>query len=198
LPALRQLLFLRTEHLLADRTDFFEQSLAETLPDTLRYLDAQAVAVHKDSLSPRQLAAVRHVFEDVLQLAPADFDDALRYVVPRERAGDGVFLARDDRWTVTSEAETSTTLARIDDAAAVTVYNIAGQPKQVELLFSLAPESEGSLLVTAESTVLFDAAPAAQAVIRIVLTVPMGATVVDFSNRLPGPVIIKNPQLIVR
>ena len=198
LPGLRQLLFLRTEHLLSDRTDFFEQDMAETLPDVLHYLDVQVVVVHRDSLSPKQVSAARHVLEDVLQLSPADFGDAVRYVLPQSLAGDGVFLARDEAWTVTFDSGSATTLAQIDNAANLTLYNITAQPHRVALEFSVAAQSEGSLVVTAGKQVLFDPATAGEnQVVRIQIEIPPGVTSLDFSNRLPGPVIIQNPRLLV-
>jgi hypothetical protein len=185
--------------MLLGRDDFFAQEVSETLADTLRYLDVRTIVVHRDSLSPTQVTAVRHVLENGLRLSAVDFGEAVRYDVPADLAGDGVFLSRDEGWTVTFEAESAATLAGVQTAAAVALYNIDTRPRQVELTFTLSQESEGSLIVTSEANTLFDEVGARSGeVARLVLTLPPGVTTLNFFNRLPGPVIIENPRLIVR
>lgn len=83
LPGLRQLLFLRTKALLQDERDsVFDQNLEEALPRVLRDLDAQAIAVHIDSLSAQQWRAVRYFLEERMGWTGEKYDDIVLYKVP--------------------------------------------------------------------------------------------------------------------
>jgi hypothetical protein len=198
LPVLRQLLFLRTTHLLEDRPDFFAQEASETLPDVLRWVDARTIVVHQDSLTATQQAAVEHLLEDTLGFVPVLVGDAQLYRLPELRGGDGVFLARDENWTVTFDRESGTTFAGPSDTAGVTLYNVRRQLKTAALIFRLAPKSEGSLLVRRGDEVLFDQSGWSGDDIRISLELAPGATELTFQNRLPGPIVIQDPQLGVQ
>ena len=97
LPALRQLLYLRSKHLQEGRPEFHNQELVEAFVDTARYIDAQAVLVHRDSLSPVQLVAVTNFLEEQAGLAPQLFGDVVLYQLTSDfqARGDGVFLLED-------------------------------------------------------------------------------------------------------
>lgn len=99
LPALRQLLFLRTRALLEDRKDFFDQDLVETLPDVLKYLDVSVIAVHVDSLSAEQRRAIEYFLEERLAWKGEKYDNIVLYRVT-DRPGDGIFKSDKQVYTV--------------------------------------------------------------------------------------------------
>ncbi|HLD25642.1 MAG TPA: hypothetical protein VJC05_01195 [Candidatus Andersenbacteria bacterium] len=194
LPVLRQLLFLRTTHLLENRHEFFDQAPTETLVDVLRWLDARVILVHRDSLTTRQLAAVQHLLEPV---APGeDAGEEILYRIPVSAQGDGVFLSRDERWQVGYDQVRGATFAHVSSEAGITLYNVTSSPKEVRLVIERAEESEGSLRISKGNTVLYEEAGGLQP-ITVTLPVSPGTTQLEFTNRLPGPVILKNPRLLV-
>jgi hypothetical protein len=200
LPALRQLLWLRTTHLLEDRADFFDQETAETLPDVLRWLDARQLIVHPDSLTSLQLKAVRHTLEDVVSLVPQFVDDTLLYHTPADLAGDGVFLTRDDRWNVSFDATRAVTRVSPADGAHATLYNVTGERRVAQLRFTLDDGAGGSLLIRRGAQVLYDATDVPQRAagdIKISVELTGETTDLTFHNRLSGHVIMINPQLTV-
>lgn len=83
LPALRQLLFLRTKALWEDQEDsVFGRDLIEALPEVLRDLDVWAVVVHVDSLSAQQRKAVTYFLEERMGWTGKKYDDIVLYQVP--------------------------------------------------------------------------------------------------------------------
>ncbi len=142
LPALRQLLYLRTTTLLESRPEFFGQGLAETLPDVMKYLDTKGILLHTDSVSPVHLSAVKKLLEEEMGLAAKKYDDALLYVVAS--GGDSVFLARDERWqNVGYDARRDSMFGEVAGEAGLKLYNVSDVPKIVDLSFMVPNESAG-------------------------------------------------------
>lgn len=186
LPALRQLLFLRTAHVLGDRKEFFEQDIVETLPDVLKYVDAHAVAVRVDSLSGEQREAVEHFLAEELGWPGEKFDDVVLYRV-QPRSTDGVFLARDGRWeNVGYDPKRESTFAEVSYQAAITIYNVTTRPVEVELEFEV---EAGKVQVLDRS---------AQAGEHVKVSTVLGGSskkTLNFDNFLPERAVIRNPKL---
>lgn len=204
LPALRQLLYLRTSHIREDRDDFFAQDPVETIVDTFTWLDIGGILIHTDSLSSQQLSAVRAWLQDDLHLTPQVFDDALLYATGDLPAtitdqSDGVFLARDDRWeNVRFDAITNTIYADVSNEATTVLYNVREVPVTVELTVTLAPSSTGSLVVTDNATTVADlSGEISGATVTIPLTLSPGSHELTWRNRVPGTVRLQNPTLHV-
>jgi len=200
LPALRQLLHLRTTHIRQDRKDFFDQGAVETLPDTLRWLDVGGILVHSDSLSPLQLSATRNFLEDDLGLIPSDFSDGFLYdVSPLLEAGDsdGVFLARDGRWqNVGFDEERESVFAELPTEATTTLYNVSDQTQVVRLQFQVPLEGHGNVVVRTEDDVLVaDLTAGPGELVEIEYVLEPGSVVLHWRNKLTQKVIIQNPAL---
>ena len=138
MPALRQILYLRTNHLLEHRTEFLEQDMVETMGDVVDALDIGQVVVHPDSLSDRQLEATIDFMEKTCKLRREEIDDVWLYDSSQLPAGDGVFIARDDAWgEVGREPETGKIIAGIKDEATLTIYNNNQGPKRIVINWEL-------------------------------------------------------------
>ncbi|MAF80506.1 hypothetical protein CL628_00670 [bacterium] len=202
LPSLRQLLHLRTTHIRQDRNDFFEQDPVETLPDTLRWLDAGGILVHTDSLSVLQLATVRDFLEDDLGLTPVMYDDALLYDTASLLEGavtDGVFMSRDGRWeNVGYDEERDSVFAELTSEASTTLYNVTTRPQAVRLTFTIPDESQGNMLVTAANgATVADVAATAGETVTVTYQLLPGSTELTWRNKLTQKVILQNPVLSV-
>jgi hypothetical protein len=202
LPALRQLLHLRTTHIRQDRSDFFEQDPVETLPDTLHWLDAGGILVHTDSLSVLQLATARDFLEDDLGLTPVAYDDAFLYDVAPLLANattDGVFLSRDGRWeNVGYDEARDSVFAELPSEATTTLYNVTTRPQSVRLTFTIPHESQGNILITtADGATVADVAAVAGETVVIPYQLLPGSTQLTWRNKLTQKVILKNPTLTV-
>ncbi|MDP3997125.1 MAG: hypothetical protein U1C49_01075 [Candidatus Andersenbacteria bacterium] len=200
LPALRQLLYLRTTHVERQSDDFFGQVLAETLPDVLRYLDVGAIVINKDSLSDNQLTVVRQFLEREMKMQAEDFGDVVLYLAEIDKlpAGDGVFLSRDSRWAnVGYDSKRDSIFAEIPNEAEVALYNVRGENVQVGLRFDIAPESQGNILVKSADKMVTDLHLQGGEEAKIRMTLPLGKTTLTFINRGSGKVVIQNPLLEV-
>lgn len=199
LPALRQLLYLRTTALQENRQEFFDQDLDETLPDVLNFLDAPNILVHTDSLSQVQQKAVRHLLEDLMGLKAREYSDALLYTIENmEQKSDGVFLSRDERWqNVGFDARRDSVFAEINHDASVTLYNVTQEEKKVTLSFSFAPESHGNMSIKRAGTeiVRYSSRGGQRETLMIVL--PPGEATISFENLLDDKVILQNPEMQV-
>ena len=200
LPALRQLLHLRTTHIHQDRDDFFAQDPNETFPDTLRWLDIGGILVHSDSLSQLQLATVRAYLEEDLALTPVDHNDALLYDVSPllgRDLGDGVFMSRDAGWeNVAYDAKLDTHFAELPREAVTSLYNVTTQERTARLEFTIAPDSHGNIAVKTETGVtVADLAGEPGEQIRFDALLQPGRTNLIWGNKLPEKVIIQDPVL---
>lgn len=205
IPALRQLLFMRATDLLEERLDFFGQQLYETLPDALVYLDVGAIVVHADSLSFRQLQAVRHLLEEQLSLLPYRVDDVVLYdtrilFTQHRRASlhtDGLFLARDSNWrSVATDQETGQSSALFDKPAGMTIFNVTKESLLVELTFTVDEGSAPFMVSRTRGQNVASLSTAGYA--RVTITVEPGAADFVFAPVEANTAIrLINPQLHV-
>ncbi len=140
-PGIRQLLYLRTTELLEGRYEFFNQNIAETLPDAMAWLDAHAVIVHTDSLSNAQNDALRTLFAQSTGFTKESFGDADVYILNHAAAGsDGVFLMRGDGWEhVGYDPKRDSVFGEIPSEAYLTIVNVGEDNTAVALLFDAPP-----------------------------------------------------------
>lgn len=138
MPALRQLLYLRTGHLLEERDEFMEQNMTETLSDVSRWLEVEQMIVHPDSLSGLQKDAVINFLEQVSGLKREVVDDVWLYDVNQLPAGDGIFIVRDDNWgEVGMDPDSEEVVAGIKNEASLTVYNGNDRQAQVQISWKI-------------------------------------------------------------
>lgn len=197
LPALRQLLYVRTGQLRERRPDFFGQDLSETLPDALIWMDASAIIVHVDSLSALQVSVIQSFLHDEGFISERH-DDVLLFTQSTPPVSDGVFLSRDGRWEhVGFDPARDSVFAELPSEATTTLYNVTDQVQQAELTFTIPPEGHGNISVRHGETLVGDitAGPGEDATITI--AIPPGAMELTWMNRLPSKAIIQNPQLRV-
>lgn len=200
LPALRQLIYLRTGHLSEGRDDFFAQDMVETIRDVLNWLDVGAVVVHTDSLSSVQEKEVSNFLENKLNLEIQKYNDVSLYLVdPKKTAGDGVFLSRDGRWdNVGFDSERGSIFAEIQKEASITLYNVREEKVGIVLEFNIAPESHGKMLIKNGDVIVSDLLAAGGEKVEIEVVLEPGRTKFDFINRLTDKVIIQDPVLRVQ
>ena len=199
-PAVRQLLYLRTTDLRERRVDFFNQSLSETLPDALRYLDVGAIVVHKDSLSALQFSALDTFLKQALNIEPTQYADVVLYTVDRnnEIITDGVFLMRDGAWQgVGFDPERNSIFAEVSTEATVTVVNTGEERKKVVLQFATAPESQGSGRVMVGDELITMISPNTNQYEISIDPLP-GEHTISFIADSSEKIILQNPQLTVR
>ncbi|MBI3255370.1 MAG: hypothetical protein HYZ63_00180 [Candidatus Andersenbacteria bacterium] len=196
-PAVRQLLYLRTVDLRRDRSEFFAQSLPESLPDALTFFDVGEIILHTDSLSALEISAIRGFLEEDAHLTPIHISDALLYQIPDTFTvpHDGVFLMRDKRWqAVGLDPKRGHVFGEIESGAAITLVNVTSTPVAMRIKLSLAPESPGGLRLKLGDKVIGEIKPGGVGVY------PIGAlpgnTVVEFERLGPGKAIVQNPQLL--
>lgn len=188
LPGIRQILYLRTTELREGRNEFFDQSLADSLLDTMAWLKAKSILVHKDSLSPLQFSALDRFFQSI-SLNREDFDDVVLYTIPDNKVGDGVFLTRGEGWEhVGYDEKRGAVFAEIPSRAIVSITNITDKPKYVRLRLPLAPESASGVNIrygdkTFSSNQQIQVAP--------------GENMLEIEATDAQRAIIMNPQLIV-
>lgn len=196
MPILRQLLYLRTQHLQQDRPEFFQQEAAETLADVLRWIDARVIVVHRDSLSAGQLAAVDRILRDGLKLPVELIGDADVYTVPGTVRGDGIFAARDEGWQhVGYDQKREATFGEVLGEARLVLYNVERANRKIELLWRMADSTVGRLTVRYAGTIVAQPAQHDEGV-RIMLTVPPGRSEV-LLTAADGVAIVQDPVLRV-
>ena len=196
-PAVRQLLYLRTTELRRDRSEFFDQSLAEVLPDALKFLDVGEIIVHTDSLTPLQLSAIRGFLEDDVHLEVQAIGDVLFYRVPAVFSipHDRVFLTRDSRWQgVRRDAKKGHVYGEVMDRAAVTLVNVSASVQPMRIKLFLASDSPASLRIWRSGQEIGEIKPGGVGVYPIG-ALP-GKTVIDFERIGSGRAIIQDPQLL--
>lgn len=154
LPSLRYLLYLKSADLIQGRPDFFNQSLAETLPDVLRYVQASTIMVHTNYLSSQQNISLQKFLERDVRLEPVLVDDVRLYdaapLFRPEALGDGIFLSRDQRWkNVAPENDTLAFDMQFTDTASFTIHNLNINPLVVTVGFVIGDASVADLSVSA-------------------------------------------------
>lgn len=196
MPALRQLLFLRTGQIRLDRNDFFEQALPETLADVFDWYDVRAIIVNEDSLTVLQRATVDAFLREDVGLDSQAYEDAMLYRAEAEDMPehDGVFIARDGRWeAVGYDEKRQATFAEINQGAQVTVYNANNNVSHIHLLFIIDQASLGKLTVRNGSSVYNLAGQVDKSVSIDVILPPQSNRVVDFESS-EGRVILRDPR----
>lgn len=197
MPILRQLLYLRTQHLQEDRPEFFHQDAGETLADVWRWIDARVIVVHRDSLSNGQLAAVEHILRERLQLPREVVQDTDVYSVPGNVRGDGVFAARDARWEhVGYDPKRDATFGEVPGQASLWLYNVEGAERAVELKWRMADSSTAPLTVLYQGTVATRTRQSGETV-RVRVAVPPGKSELLFRAEGRGTAILQDPALRV-
>ncbi len=181
LPAIRQLLYLRTTELLENRPEFFGQDIAETLPDAMKYMDAYAILVHTDSLSVTQKEAVASLLDINISFAKQSFGDTDLYVLNAQDAkSDGVFLIRNTGFEhVGFDPKRQSVFAEIQNTATVTFVNTSKNSARVKIQYTVPPESQGHIVLPDS----FDIQP--------------GETTVTLRNEGSGTAIIQNPSFTI-
>lgn len=200
IPALRQLLYLRTGQLRLDRPDFFDQPLPETLAETLTWFDVGGIIIHHDSLSPLQLAALHNWLVDDVGLQSQKFADVVIYPIPDDmrELGDGAFLARDRRWTnVGFDEKRGSVFGEIPTEAGIAIYNTRNVPQNIRLQFTIAPESHGNMLFIGDERTEQLSAQGGETIEVTVTVAPLAKQSYVFRNQLTQKIIIQDPKLIV-
>jgi hypothetical protein len=199
-PGIRQLLFLRTTELRQDRSEFFNQSLPESLADALQYFDVGGIVIHTDSVSPLQLEAMRTFLEQGMGFTPHIYKDEVAYFFDPASlpvSSDGVFIMRDGNWqNVGFDPKRASVFAEIPKTATITIVNTSSQAKTVTLHASVAAESKADVTV-ATSGAQAITKPAGQA-LDVTLPVNPGNTVVIFTANNGQTGIIQNPSFTVQ
>ena len=196
-PALRQLLYLRTNTLQLSRDEFFGQDMAETFPDVMRWLDAHAVLIHTDSLSEVQLTAARQFLEEQVKAKPQVHSDVVLYDVSTSGVAphDGVFLVRGDGWqNVAFDAERASTFAEVTDRADASLVNLNADVVQVTLTFTVPDESRGAGRIIFADQHVADI-PVGPNSVQVTVQVPAGEHELVFEVTGPEKIIIQNPKL---
>ncbi len=197
-PAVRQLLYLKTTDLRQDRSEFFAQSLPESLPDAMAFLDIGEIIIHTDSLSVLEVATIRGFLEEDVGLIPKEFSDALLYTKPNvwPKQHDGVFLMRDTRWqAVGFDPVRNHVFGEVNPQAAVTLVNVRPTPLGMKLTLRVAKESPDSLRIFVGSKVIGEIKPGG--VGSFPVAAMPGKTVVDFESSHGGKAIVQDPQLLI-
>lgn len=191
LPAVKQLLFIRMTDLREDRTEFFGQDLAETLPDTMAWIHAAGIIIHTDSISPLQRATLQRFLDTQPNLSRYVYDDVIVYIpndIPPQ--SDGVFLTRDSRWQqVGFDSTRGANFGEIAKEAAVTLVNVTQAPKQVTLITPLAPESPGTVEIVWDAGAIRSGQS---------FSLPPGSHTITMRAAGEDKAILMNPQLLVQ
>lgn len=191
IPAIRQLLYLRTTELAQDRPEFFVQDLQETLPDAMKWLDTSSILVHTDSLSQVQKDALDHFLSTQKIFTKHAFSDANVYVRNPEIQSrtDGVFLIRGDGFeNIGYDPKRLATFAEIPNIATVILVNVLQRPVSVELSYSVPIESTDSIVVQDSKGNVLD---------RKKIIIQPGQTSILFKNTASKKAIIQNPVMTI-
>lgn len=197
-PAVRQLLYLKTTDLRQDRSEFFAQSLPESLPDAMAFLDIGEIIIHTDSLSVLEVATMRGFLEEDVGLVPKEFSDALLYIKPEvwSKKHDGVFLMRDKRWqAVGFDPVRNHVYGEVNPKAAVTLVNVQPTPLGMKIDLTVPKESPDSLRVLVGSKVIGEIKPGGVGSFPVA-ALP-GQTVIDFESSHGDKAIVQDPQLLI-
>jgi hypothetical protein len=150
IPAIRQLLYLRTTELAQDRPELFAQDLRETLPDAMSYLNTSTILIHTDSISAAQKKAVEEFLNSMQEFKKQSFGDADVYTLQKNTSKtDGVFLVRGDGFeNVGYDPKRLSTFAEVPKEATIALVNISSKEVTVELSYTVPSESQNSLTLS--------------------------------------------------
>ncbi len=198
-PAIRQLLFLRTTDLSEMRKEFFGQDISETLPDAMQWLDIGAIVVHADSLSELQNLSILEFLEDVSAFNRQSFGDTdvyTRKIGEAAKKTDGMFLIRGDGWdNVGFDPKRESVFAEIPSMASVKIVNMFSGPRIVTLSFDLPDESQRNMLVLKDQNGNTMDPELQGSRLLYSFPIPAGEFEVSFSNAGSRSIIIQNPLL---
>ncbi len=197
LPGLRQLLYLRTTDLRQDRREFFNQELAESLTDVLKWMKVSAIIVQTDSVTPLQLSSIRTFLEGKNNLRPQLFADVILYPVDQALlpASDGIFLMRQAGWSnVGYDSDRQSFFAEIKKQAPIIIVSAYDKPVSAQIDFDIPVESSGEGFVQLAGRSIVDLRRGADRISATVLLQP-GENIIQFIVRSNDKVIIQNPSL---
>ncbi|GEM_PF-1859861 len=198
LPAVRQLLYVRTTDLRDNRLEFFGQDLAESFTDVVAGQKIAAVIIHPDSLSAFQVTALRNFLEKTLGLTAEVYDDALLYPLQNLRTeGDGIYAVRGEGWdNVGYDKNRQSYFAEIPRQAELRIFNTKPTLVTAAIHFTIPSESHpGIHLVQAGQPVPLNQSD--DRAVTATVTLQPGENSIEFSSVLPDKVIIQNPTLQV-
>jgi hypothetical protein len=199
IPGVRQLLYLRTTELSQQRNEFFDQDVLETLPDAMKYLDAQAIVVHTDSLSATQNTAIHNFLQKNPGFTEQPFDDALLYTLNHSKSSqtDGVFVVRGDGWeNIGYDPKRQSVFGEIPEHASLSAVNVLDHPVSLRLSFTVPNNSPNSIAIRDEFGTVLQIAQVGETV-AYMTTVEPGVTQFSFSHIDTGKAIIQNPKLTI-
>ncbi len=202
MPALRQLLYLRTTDLQARRPDFFNQELKESLADTLRKLDVGGIIIHLDSLSASQVRITRDFLEQDIGFRPQPFQDAILYEVPQSfrDSGDGIFISRDNQWVnVRSDIERGTEASVVHEAS-IRLFNTKNKVTTVDLSYTVDSSLSDPLNISVGNNGGSDVYLRKDNSGRYDFSIAIPANsrvIISFRNNMTQPATIFDPRFIV-
>ncbi len=198
-PAIRQLLFLRTTDLSEMRKEFFGQDISETLPDAMEWLDIGAIIVHTDSLSELQNVSIEEFLGNVQVFAKQSFGDTDIYIKRGDevvKKSDGMFLVRGDGWeNVGFDPKRESVFAEIPSMASVKIVNTLSASRVVTLSFNIPDESQRDTLIVKDQNGSTVKPELRGDRLMYTFPVPPGEFEISFSNTGSRSIIIQNPLL---
>lgn len=199
IPGIRQLLYLRTTELSERRNEFFDQNINETLPDAMKYVGAEAIIVHTDSLSKTQNSAIAGILDNNPVFRKEAFGDATLYKLDpvKNPATDGIFAIRGEGWeNIGYDPKRQSVFGEIPQEASLTVISQRDRAVSAELSFTVAPDSPSGIAIRDRfGTVLQTATPGT--LLTTTIPVEPGETVVSFVPTSSEKTIIQNPKLTI-
>ncbi|MEX1112609.1 MAG: hypothetical protein WEC84_04045 [Candidatus Andersenbacteria bacterium] len=197
LPGVRQLLLVRSTELRENRSEFFEQELVDALYDSMDYVAAEHIVLHRDSVSALHNSAIDTFLRERARLSVTDYKDVRVYAKLDSQRGDGVVLVRQFGWDhIGRDQERKSIFAEISKEATSLLINVTEQSQVVTLAFELPPEnaSGGSMQIDGQTVSSFESD--AQSVIVEVDLEP-GQHRFSIKNTGSQTLIIQNPRLAV-
>lgn len=149
-PALRQLLYVRTTELQQDRPEFFQQDLRESLVDSMKWLDIHAILIHTDSISASQKGVLESFLESMKVFSKTSYGDADLYTLKPDASykTDGVLLVRGDGFEhIGYDPKRKSTFAEIPTSAAITLINVTQNSLPIELSLVVPNESPSDVAI---------------------------------------------------
>ncbi|MEX2054930.1 MAG: hypothetical protein WD972_02000 [Candidatus Andersenbacteria bacterium] len=195
LPALRQLLYVKTAALDKNRAEFLGQDLSETMREVMHHLDALTILIHTDSLSAPQTASIRAFLETRLLLQPHTFPNILLYEVPPLASDvDGVYAERGTGWEYEYNVDTTETTAVIAQHATVRFVNLNPTPQRIEIQGRVV-EGVDTVSISQSDIPLQTLAATPGEVLTMEIVVAPGEQ--HFSLTTSGPLTLSNPSFKV-
>jgi len=197
MPGIRQLLYLRTGHIIEGRDEWLYQDMAETTADTLNWLDVGAIVIHPDSLTAKQEVAVIHLLEKRMGLERRTVEDSWLYEWREEIESDGVFIGRDAGWgEVVLDKDRGVVVADIASEAKLHLYNKNNEERLVQISWQMDEAELVNLVYETEAEVFEDWHDLTK-VMRWQIRVSPGKAEIKFVNKGGKTVVIEDPRMQV-